>query len=73
MKEGDRTNFSYSRLANNSDENPTERPWSVLRIPFRNFARATVSLPLGGFVFCVIWAMYTDLDAATYTHCGVSN
>lgn len=45
--------------------------WSIIRVPFRNLARATVSLPLGGFVFCVIWAMFTDLESATYTHCGV--
>lgn len=72
--------FGYSRLGAGADVGGTEKSsiqqsrstWKVWRIPFRNLARLTVSLPLGGFVFCVFWAMYSDLDAATYTHCGVS-
>ncbi|ODM95679.1 Post-GPI attachment to proteins factor 2, partial [Orchesella cincta] len=72
--------FLYSKLADyaadyddDTDVFASKRPWNIVRIPFRNLARATVSLPLGGFIFCVLWAMYTDLDAATYTHCGVKN
>jgi len=47
--------------------------WAIIRVPFRNVARLTVSLPLGGFIFCVVWALYIDREAATYTHCGVRN
>lgn len=25
------------------------------------------------FIFIVLWAMFTDLESATYTHCGVKN
>lgn len=46
--------------------------WGIISIPFRDVARITVSLPLCGFIFCVIWAMYLDREAATYTHCGVN-
>jgi len=65
--------IAYTRL-NDHHQNSSESfaHWSIIRIPFRNLARATVSLPLGGFIFIVLWAMATDLESATYTHCGVS-
>lgn len=43
----------------------------VICVPFRYVAKATVSLPLGGFIFCMLWAFLTDFEAATSTHCGV--
>ena len=43
----------------------------VIRVPFRYVAKATVSLPLAGFIFCMLWAFLTDFEAATSTHCGV--
>lgn len=45
----------------------------VLRIPFGRFAFAVVSLPLGGFIFCVVWSLMFDFEAATGTHCRVPN
>ncbi|CAL8082080.1 unnamed protein product [Orchesella dallaii] len=81
MSEGElNKQLLYSKLVkyatseyDDEDSYSSKRAWNIVRIPFRNLARGTVSLPLGGFIFCVLWAMYTDLDAATYTHCGVKN
>ncbi|CAG7827823.1 unnamed protein product [Allacma fusca] len=71
------TESSYRRLKDETCDDQLTKSypavWNVISVPFRNVARFTVSLPLGGFVFCVIWAVWTDLDAATYTHCGVRN
>ncbi|OXA62655.1 post-GPI attachment to proteins factor 2 [Folsomia candida] len=66
----DGVDFNSTTIGSNKD---LLQRCSVIRVPFRNLARATVSLPLGGFIFIVIWAMLTDLEAATYTHCGVRN
>ena len=45
---------------------------TVVSLPFKDLAKMTVLLPLFGFVFSVAWAMWTDLETATKTHCGVS-
>ncbi|XP_021948728.1 post-GPI attachment to proteins factor 2 isoform X3 [Folsomia candida] len=44
-------------------------PWHVIRIPFRHFIKVVISLPLGAFIFCVFWALYTDYDRATTVLC----
>lgn len=31
----------------------------------------TVSLPLTGFAFCLLWSVFVDFEAATFTHCEV--
>lgn len=45
----------------------------LLRIPFNRFAWVTVSLPLFGFLFCVLWSVTYDFEHSTYTHCHVFN
>lgn len=45
----------------------------LLRLPFGRFAVAVVSLPLGSFIFCVIWSLLFDFEASTGTHCRVPN
>lgn len=44
-----------------------------IRIPFGKFAWFTVSLPLGSFIFCIIWSILFHLQRSTYTHCQVTN
>lgn len=44
-------------------------PWHVFRIPFRTFIRIVISLPLGAFLFCVVWALYVDYYKATTVQC----
>lgn len=46
---------------------------TVFRIPFAKVSLATVSLPLGAFVFCIGWSLVYFFDRATATHCGVPN
>ncbi|XP_012265379.1 post-GPI attachment to proteins factor 2 isoform X2 [Athalia rosae] len=44
-----------------------------LLIPFSKIAWFTVSLPLFGFIFCIVWSVLYNFTAATYTHCKVDN
>lgn len=41
--------------------------------PFRLIALMTISLPLFGFLFCIIWSLMFDFTLSTSTHCGVTN
>ncbi|KAI1301528.1 Post-GPI attachment to proteins factor 2 [Halotydeus destructor] len=50
-----------------------EDAYSSFRIPFGKFALVTVSLPLGAFVFCVIWSIIFNFKQTTATHCNVPN
>ncbi|XP_041450694.1 post-GPI attachment to proteins factor 2 [Drosophila obscura] len=43
------------------------------RLPFAKLALAALSLPLGGFFFCVVWSLLFDFVRSTYTHCDVVN
>nr|CAD7412140.1 unnamed protein product [Timema cristinae] len=45
----------------------------ALRVPFSKLAWITVSLPLLGFIFCVIWSILFNYERSTYTHCEVAN
>jgi len=62
-----------SYLGNSEFVNPFRKDWIVPKIRFRYFAVATVSLPLGGLVFGVLWAIFTDFEGSTRTHCGAFN
>ncbi|XP_017028573.2 post-GPI attachment to proteins factor 2 [Drosophila kikkawai] len=49
-------------------------PKSVFfRLPFARLALTALSLPLGGFLFCVAWSLAFDFVRSTYTHCDVAN
>jgi hypothetical protein len=58
---------SFHRLGKQKSSSAS---WLVLRIPFRHFIRVVISLPLGGFLFCVFWAMYTDYEGSTTVICS---
>ncbi|CAL8126346.1 unnamed protein product [Orchesella dallaii] len=45
-------------------------PWHVFRIPFRHAIRVVLALPLGAFIFAILWAMYTDYDRAVNVLCA---
>jgi len=45
----------------------------VLRLRLRTLAKATVSLPLAGFLFCIVSAFFFKFKNSTYTHCEVYN
>jgi len=45
----------------------------TLPITFRNLATVSVSLPLFGFAFCVIWSFIFEFENSTKTHCEVYN
>lgn len=45
----------------------------LFRISFARLAVIAVSLPLGAFLFCVVWSVMFDFVRSTYTHCDVSN
>lgn len=45
----------------------------LLRIPFSKFALITVSFPLFGFIFSVVWSVMFEFEKSTSTHCGVFN
>ncbi|XP_034934677.1 post-GPI attachment to proteins factor 2-like [Chelonus insularis] len=42
-------------------------------IPFNKLAWFTVGLPFFGFLFCIIWSITYNFEAATSTHCQVYN
>lgn len=44
-----------------------------LNVRFTYVSTLTVSLPLFGFIFCVVWSTVYDFQRATMTHCYVRN
>lgn len=48
-----------------------DRP--LVRLPFKNFAVATVLLPLTGLLACIFIALLYHFQDSTYTHCQVTN
>ncbi|XP_062410065.1 post-GPI attachment to proteins factor 2 [Sardina pilchardus] len=50
-----------------------DRDRPLIRLQFTHFAVATVSLPLIGFIGCVVTSLLYNFNEATYTHCQVPN
>ncbi|XP_053957536.1 post-GPI attachment to proteins factor 2-like isoform X1 [Anastrepha ludens] len=48
-------------------------PKPLFCIPFGKVAIGVVSLPLGSFIFCVVWSLFFEFDRSTSTHCDVPN
>ena len=42
-------------------------------VSFQKLALVTLSLPLCGFIFCVLWSILYNFVDSTSTHCGVPN
>ncbi|XP_037928459.1 post-GPI attachment to proteins factor 2-like [Teleopsis dalmanni] len=45
----------------------------VAQVSFKKFISIVLSLPLGGFTFCVLWSLIFEFERSTRTHCDVSN
>lgn len=45
----------------------------ALPLSIQKLAVATVSLPLFGFCFCIVWSFLYNYENSTYTHCEVDN
>ncbi|XP_051960714.1 post-GPI attachment to proteins factor 2-like [Xyrauchen texanus] len=50
-----------------------DRDKPLIRVPFTRLAVITVCLPLLGLITCVVLSLLNHYNAATYTHCEVSN
>ncbi|KAG8037777.1 hypothetical protein G9C98_005988 [Cotesia typhae] len=65
-----------NRMRLNSDYIPLideEAPRYRIVIPFKKLAWFTVALPFFGFIFCAVWSVTYNFEAATSTHCNVYN
>lgn len=62
-------NVNYHQLAKSSNLISN----SFIIISLQLLSIITLSLPLFGFTFCVIWSVVFNFTEATSTHCGVSN
>ncbi|XP_071786278.1 post-GPI attachment to proteins factor 2-like [Asterias amurensis] len=45
----------------------------MIRIPMRTLTLVTSSLPLLGFIICVLISFFKDFEGVNYTHCRVYN
>lgn len=44
---------------------------AAVRLPMRQVAIVTVSMPLGAFFICIYLSIQFNFDVSTATHCGV--
>lgn len=52
---------------------PLYKDDKTVLLSFTNLAIFISSLPLGGFIFCVIWSLLFNFTESTSTHCHVTN
>ncbi|XP_060084299.1 post-GPI attachment to proteins factor 2-like [Ylistrum balloti] len=45
----------------------------LFQVQFAFLGKIVLSLPLFGFVFCVLWSLMNDFESSTATHCRVAN
>uniref|UniRef100_T1JLR0 Splicing factor YJU2 n=1 Tax=Strigamia maritima TaxID=126957 RepID=T1JLR0_STRMM len=46
---------------------------TLVRLSVPKVALITLAFPFGAFITCILWSIKYDFEAATFTHCRVSN
>lgn len=69
-----RSSIAYHHVPDNDSlHEGAGRSGPVYNMSFRRLAIGTASLPLLGFLFCVLWSLAVQFNKTTATHCNVSN
>ena len=66
-----RSSVGYQHVPD--DDAGHERRTSVIDMSLQRLAICTAVLPLGGFLFCVLWSLLIQFSKTTATHCNVAN